>query len=139
MKHEFCDYEIATELSGFGFCRKTFGRYHVKIKEATDGFANDRVSFAFIKAPLWQQAIDFFLERFGIWIEVNTTLIHFYDKDEKLLPTKFQFILDDLKDVDEEYIYHSADDNLFYESYKEARRAGILKAIEVVKLKRIKL
>ena len=133
MKNQFVTYEIALKLKELGFDEKC-----LKLWEHTDFYTvlvnpeefKKVVSEKYCNAPLWQQVIDWFLNQYNIWIIVDTSLIKFYKNDE-LQPSKFQFVIEDLNNRDADYMFHSADEELFYFDYKHAREQAILKAIEL--------
>lgn len=89
-----------------------------------------------ILAPLWQQVIEWFYVEKKIWIDISTSIIRFHDESGHLLPVKFQFLIEDLIDRNSDYLYHSADENRFFETPYEAQEQAILKAIELCKTKK---
>ena len=138
MKEQFCTYEIALKLKELGFDECCLAVYFKDKFQLIKGFNINNVDLHVanemdaILAPLWSQVIDWFLINYNIWISVDTSLIKFY-KDDELQPPKFQFIIEDLNNRDADYMFHSADEDLFYFDYKEAREQAILKAIELCK------
>ena len=131
LKEQFVTKEIAIELEKLGFNKECFSYFELK-SEAFDQKELVAKSSLKIYLPLWQQVIDWFLIEHNIWINVDTSLIKFY-KDDELQPSKFQFIIEDLENRDSDYMFHSADKELFYFDYKYAREQAILKAIELIK------
>ena len=73
MKEQFVTYEIALKLKELGFDEECFGLYKNKIlfryyeTFTWNDFSNS------IKAPLWQQVIDWLREEHGIHIIINKT------------------------------------------------------------------
>ena len=138
MKEQFVSYEIALKLKELGFDECCLAVYFKDKFQLIKGFNINNVDLHVanemdaILAPLWSQVIDWFLINYNIWISVDTSLIKFY-KDDELQPPKFQFIIEDLNNRDADYMFHSADEDLFYFDYKEAREQAILKAIELCK------
>ena len=138
MKEQFVSYEIALKLKELGFDECCLAVYFKDKFQLIKGFNINNVDLHVanemdaILAPLWSQVIDWFLINYNIWIIVDTSLIKFY-KDDELQPPKFQFIIEDLNNRDADYMFHSADEDLFYFDYKEAREQAILKAIELCK------
>lgn len=160
MKEQFVTYEIALKLKELGFNEKCLASYYTDdernygkgdiydcrrklsssidfdpFKEEFDNFYINSNETYYVSAPLWQQAIDWFLSQYNIWIIVDTSLIKFYKNDE-LQPLKFQFVIEDLNNRDADYMFHSADEELFYFDYKYAREQAILKAIELCQNKK---
>ena len=150
MEEQFITYEIALKLKELGFDEKCMASYYTyDIKNFSKGKYDYRGKFEFdystedqyivnsnetyyVSAPLWQQVIDWFLSQYNIWISVDTSLIKFYKNDE-LQPSKFQFVIEDLNNRDADYMFHSADEELFYFDYYDAREQAILKTIELCK------
>ena len=95
-------------------------------------YKNSEILDELTSAPTWCQVIDFFVVKYGIFVIVDTSLIKFYKNDE-LQSIKFQFVIEDLINRDNDYLFHSADENLFYFDYKEAREQAILKCIKLLK------
>jgi hypothetical protein len=130
MEKEFVTYEIALKLKELGFDEECLAYF--EDKELTHGMLNSVGKKRYLIAPLWQQVIDWFLSQYNIWIIVDTSLIKFYKNDE-LQPSKFQFVIEDLNNRAADYMFHSADEELFYFDYKHTREQAILKAIELCK------
>ena len=143
MEKQFVSYEISKELKKLGFDEECLACYRggSLYQCGSGGYHEDwnyHKSYGegnqWISAPLLQQVIDWFVEKHNIWIVVDTSPIKFYE-DEELQPVKYQFIIEDIKDRDGDYLFHSADADLFYLDYKEARVQAILSAIEILKNK----
>ena len=136
MKEQFVSYEIALKLKELGFDECCLAVYFKDKFQLIKGFNINNVDLHVanemdaILAPLWSQVIDWFLINYNIWIIVDTSLIKFYKNDE-LQPSKFQFVIEDLNNRDADYMFHSADEELFYFDYYDAREQAILKVIEL--------
>ena len=140
MEEQFITYEIALKLKELGFDKEClysfeYGNSGLECKLNPQLKTNSTCDIGEIVAPLWQQVIDWFLSQYNIWISVDTSLIKFYKNDE-LQPSKFQFVIEDLNNRDADYMFHSADEELFYFDYYDAREQAILKAIELCKEKK---
>ncbi len=141
LEKEFVTYEIAKQLKDLGFDKKCLATYDYKqfiIMDYQSGedydinYAQDCDDIFDYLAPLYQQVIDWFVVKYGIWVIIDTTLIKFY-KNDILKPPKFQFVIEDLINRDNDYLFHSGDEELYYFDHKEAREAGILRVIEIIK------
>ena len=111
---QFCSYEIALKLRELGFDKECFKVYDIL------GFLQIeaemiQLKLEFVKAPLWQQCLDWLREKHRIEIELPKHqlgyLVHIY------------------KDLCLEY------QGDYYIKYYKAREAAILKAIELIKEK----
>ena len=92
MKNQFCSYEIAKQLKELGFDEECLASYHnTKIigyeKESwlvLNGDSDQFLESTFIcKAPLWQQVIDWFKEKYNIHIEITHHVTEQYDINYK--------------------------------------------------------
>jgi hypothetical protein len=122
MKEQFIDYTIALELKELGFDEPCLALLDSNNELYTDGksehfksqekvqyiFGNDIVEV--ILAPLWQQIIDWFREKYGLHIDIG------------------------LEDKEKGYYNYAINLNWRYEggTYYEARKLAILDAIRVV-------
>jgi len=137
MEKQFVNHEIALKFKELDFNEPCLGAYmgnklvilgdsplelSIKAREINN----------YIKAPLWQQAIQWFIDKHNIWIGVDTSLIRFYNDSHELLPRKFQFVIEDLNDNDSNYLYHSADEDMFFDNPIEANTQAILKMIKII-------
>ena len=132
MKEEFATYEIALKLKELGFNEECLGYYHVN-EGYTKGYAfcyseNTRTSDCSVLAPLWQQVIDWFREKYKLLIDSP--------KLDEWNAGKWSVKLESLdkKIILEEHvgqpywrIYRG------FDSYEKAREQAILKAIELCK------
>lgn len=128
MKEQFVTYEIASKLKELGFDDECFGYYcnktshHLYLecnyKEVTDKINNPYTDI--IKAPLWQQAIDFFREKHNIIIEV------WFDYT--------QININEFLWIYEIYVNNNQHDHdgSWYDNFNECREFAILKAIELL-------
>jgi hypothetical protein len=121
MNKEFIPYKQALELKELGFNESCFGYYNYngshffEHKPKTD----DK---NLTKAPLFQQVFRWFREKYNLFgcIDLHTsTPIHWYIR------------IDDI--IKNDYIYHSEDENLKYNTYEEAEIECLKKLIEIVK------
>jgi hypothetical protein len=120
MEKEFVPYEQALALKELGFNKPCFGYWKsknwlIQEKTRTDGYTHADQECS---APLYQQAFDFFREKYGIWQTVlqNTDIDWTYD----ILPING---IHDYKLID------------VFEEYNEAKQACLKKLIEIVKSK----
>ena len=122
MKEQFVTYEIALKLKELGFDEECCALYRHEHLFNTLGFEkinSDKQSV--IAAPLWQQAIDWFRERY------NLHLIPIYSYNDIL---HWSYHIEDI--VTGECYIPLIDDGLTLKSTKyEAREQAILKAIEL--------
>ena len=124
MKDQFVTYEIAKQLKELGFDEECFGYYHVN-EGYIKGYAfcyseNTRTSDCSILAPLWQQVIDWFREKYNI----NILIAPVYSLGE-LKGYVFNFGLITMSNLSEVF------KNGQFETFEEAREQAILKAIEL--------
>ena len=125
MEKEFIPYEQALALKELGFdgpCLKYWngiGEYF----DQKDWF-NWNQSEKFVSIPLYQQAFRWFREKYNLFgcIDLHTsTPIHWYIR------------IDDI--IKNDYVYHSEDENLKYNTYEEAELGCLKQLIEIVKNK----
>ena len=117
MKEQFVTYEIALKLKELGFDEECFGLYknEILLRDYETFQRNEFLNC--IKAPLWQQVIDFFRQKHNIWIQIE---MQYYDG----ITYTYTIIQNNGK-----VIKYKEE---FYEYY-EAREQAILKAIELCK------
>ena len=126
MKEQFCSYEISLKLKELGFNEDCFGWYtsYASARLANNnkpflGNYNPNTDYKFgCFAPLYQQIIDWFREKHGIWIFVDLT----YD---------FSSYSPRIYKKGKTFSFHDNE----YSSYYEAREQAILKCIELLKNK----
>ena len=125
MKEQFCSYEIALALKELGFNEGCFASFYKddKVKEIVSekwyDNNNHRLPDYKIAAPLWQQVIDFFREKYKM--EVAATPVYL---NEAIGVTKVDSYL---PFVDGDYLEDEC------ETFYEAREKAVLKAIELCK------
>ena len=107
-KNQFVPYELAVKLKELGFDEGCFGTYSGEVLEIGSDIPNDDY---FTRAPLWQQAFDWFREKYKInsWILPNGPGYTFLEDSRSGRP-----------------IPHS-----FHNTYEEARQACLEKLIEL--------
>lgn len=130
MKDQFVTYEIAKYLKDLGFDEPCLGIYNgmqeiycdSKIEHFTSQekvqyiFGNDKVNV--ILAPLWQQVIDWFREKYNIFIDIqHQNGFFWYVIDSYNFPEVIKYTSDDVVC------------NNFY----DIREQSILKSIEIIK------
>jgi hypothetical protein len=132
MTKEFIPYELALELKELGFDEPcfvywvfdgveiTFSTSHNKSGWSMNGFKNNQMAkkAGLCAAPLYQQAFQWFREKYELWQMVmqNTDIDWTYD----ILPING---IHDYKLID------------VFETYEEAQQACLKKLIEIVKKK----
>lgn len=140
----FVSYNIACELKKIGYNEDClaywFKAIHYAKKEelvlVNPDIAMDwnSVDESTGSAPTWEQITDWLRDEKGLEIEVSKSVVHFYDAYEKLLPPRYQYVIDAVGYTDD-YLYHSADADEWYEDYYDAREQAVLKALEILKTK----
>ena len=124
MKNQFTTYEISLKLKELGFDEKCFGKYSnvqdefVIITWDTNPFGDQ------IKAPLWQQVIDWFREEHEIIIIYSGMFISGVINPYYKVHTK-----------NINGITSQTETGGYTKSIEEAREKGILKAIELIENK----
>ena len=134
MNKEFIHYEQALELKELGFDEPCFGYYYTlngkdwKFAEKSEYYRlDDEINIGgkfSLLAPLYSQAFRFFREKHNLFgcIDLHTSIpIHWYIR------------IDDI--IENDYIYHSEDENLKYNTYEEAELECLKKLIEIAKNK----
>ena len=129
MKKQFVTYEIALKLKELGFNEKclayyeeTLGNYPLIITHYEEDL--------YLKAPLWQQAID--------WLFTEKKLSIDTDFTETESEYGFQYMISKLGDYDynDEDCRHSCkiiyDFKIYYKTKIECYEAAILKSIELI-------
>jgi len=131
MKKQFCSYEICLKLKELGFNEECFGYYRkeedlmIYLGTYNSNMNKPDMHGKYCAAPLWQQAIDWFREKYNLWIDSPTQ--DFWNKG--LISVKLESIDKSIileHHVDQPYwrVYRC------FKSYEEAREQSILKAIE---------
>jgi len=118
MKSEFVTYEIALKLKELGFNEECLGIY--LNKEFRFAHFSRQVSAEIGQsAPLWQQVIDWFREKYKISIAIDMNCME---------DSGFVFYLgnmDDRTTIFESYVH--------FNTYQKAREQAILKALTLIK------
>lgn len=121
IQNQFCSYEIALKLKELGFDEECLVTIHSKTKDIIPIYGvykeNPKHTDFWIKAPLWQQVIDWFRKKHDIYIYIkpvfdNLGKSEMYQWEMKIRNRVF------IKNGD-------------YKDFYEAREQAILKAIEL--------
>lgn len=142
MKKQFVTYEIALKLKELGFDEECMAYYKDKKMSGVNKWNREDFEFHSINikdvtnttseivlAPLWQQVIDWFREKYNI----HTNIISWSDAaiinlDGIVLDT---YQISVFKNSDKNPIKYI---EVYYDDYYKAREQAILKAIELVKI-----
>ena len=127
MNKEFIPYEQALELKELGFDEGYyFARYadsaNLIPREEEDGWAWHLTKSA--NAPLYQQVFRWFRENYDLFGCIDL---------QACSPSHWFIRIDKIEIND--YLYHSEDENVKYNTYEEAELACLKKLIETVKQK----
>ena len=127
MEKEFVTYEIASALKELGFdepCLAVFSDdeccdlIHVCENQTEGNFIIESFQYG-TKAPLWQQALIWFREKYKIHIVINISIIY-----------NWYFELYNLNDKRNAEIKTNQNE---FKTYEEAELACLIKLIEIVK------
>ena len=128
MKNQFASYEIASKLKELDFDEECIAWYYLPANATNK---NDYIlaldsetpenQIVYIKAPLWQQVIDWFREKHKIDIYPEPTY--------SLTEYSFKVITVQGKSKRQEYWGSMSK---VYKSYEKARENAVLKAIELI-------
>lgn len=123
MNKEFCSNEISLKLKELGFNEECFGYYLGNSLFITNDIVYNSTNIPVIKAPIYQQIVDFFREKHNIIIEV------WYDIT--------QIDVDGFTWLYEIYVNNTEfeHDGSYFDNFYECREQSILKAIELISLK----
>lgn len=130
MEKEFIPYELALKLKELGFDEECLAGY-IRLRGSNSwelAFYKDRIinfnrtSNLYVSAPLWQQAFDWFREKYSLHTEIRS-----YTAE------RFTFVIQELKNT-VNYIEYGGINNIF-KTYKEARQDCLEKLIELCKKK----
>lgn len=124
MKKEFVSHEIALALKKLGFDEECLACFSPSTELILGKDITDTYGHEYVMAPLWQQVIDWFREKYNIAIFIDMNCME--DKG-------YTFYIGDL--ISRETIFEN------YESintYPEAREQAILKALELCQQKTIR-
>ena len=117
MDKEFVPYNIALAMKELGFDEPCFGYYD----EGGNLYTEMQ---EYLPAPLYQQAFRWFREKYDLFgcIDLQAcTPSHWYIRIDKI----------EIND----YLYHSEDEHLRFNTYEEAELACLKKLIEIVQEK----
>ena len=144
MKNQFCSYEIAKQLKELGFDEKCIASYYTNIKENNtakydvrkklnasfdynafideddSGYIRNSDKEYYISAPLWQQVIDWFREKYNLWNMI-------YPRDG------WNYTIQEIDNIPSVFgdSYHKTE----MRTYEEAEIECLKKLIEIVKKK----
>jgi len=133
MKEQFVSYRIALALKKLEFDEECLGVFVCGDLLITSDSVYSSKDIPVIKAPLWQQTIDWFREKHSIY----TAILPYRNNEDNIELCWYYSIVEDSEEL---YgilcneIDLGATDELI-DSYEEAREAAILKAIEIIKNK----
>ena len=125
MEEQFVTYEIALKLKELGFNEKCFGYFGIQNEVKIEISYNSDLNLIrrdFISAPLWQQVIDWLIEKHGIIIGYMNVNIH----------TNLEFMWC-ISTVEEIELNLPNKSERCFKDYQKAREQAILKAIELCK------
>lgn len=122
IENEFIPYEQALALKKLGFDEQCFGYYGIEEElniEISCNLDHNLIRRNFIAAPLWQQALIWFREKYKIHIVINVTIID-----------NWYFELYNLNDKRNAEIKTNQNE---FKTYEETELACLNKLIEIVK------
>lgn len=126
MEKQFVPYEFALKLKEKGFCENTLGYY---IDGDFTYFMESEGGGEWVNAPLYQQVIDWFREKYDIHIHISRTYCYVGDK-----PRTFDgwcvYIDNGIEDSDLEC--NSKFIETFYPTYYEALTKAIEEALKLI-------
>jgi hypothetical protein len=132
-KKEFVSYELALALKELGFDEPCIAFYLEKVLTFhTHGidphfiFKKNSNLWYSSSAPTYSQAFRFFREKFNLFSCVELHLN---------FPIRYYFIIDEIGNDD--FVYHTEDETIFYDKYEDAEIACLKLLIELVKNKSI--
>jgi len=132
MEKQFVTYDIALTLKELGFDEPCMARFEIRTNELTEVMSpklqmfvrtesQEEFSWQICSAPLWQQVIDWFMEKYDIIINVDMNCME---------NEGFTFYVGNVKSretIIEDESYGNVN------SYYDARKEAILKTIELIK------
>ena len=137
MEKEFVPYEQALDLKKLGFNEPCFGTYNFKKDlyyfPITNGlFKNSDIKHEYYKhfldriaSPLYSQVFKWFRDKHNLFGCIDVSIVK---------PNHWFIRIDNINTSD--YIYHSEDENLLFDSYEKAELECLKKLIEIVKNKK---
>ena len=138
IQNQFCNYEIALKLKELGFNEEVIAAFNTEDKVLSvfafsvpnkgifeQGFEKGWC----IKAPLWQQIIDWFREKHKYSVS-----IHVDEDNSTPSDIKYWYCIDSFFEVPNNKIVREGIEEVDnFNSYQEAREQAILKAIKLIK------
>lgn len=138
LKEQFTTYEIALRLKELNFNEDCFGNYvsHlnsdnidlniIKSNHNSGKYVTIPEDF-YTDAPLWQQVIDWFRDKYDIHINITSWSDAAVDNFEGLILGRYEIsVFKNSNKNPIKYIEH------YYDDYKQAREQAVLRAIEMV-------
>ena len=137
MKEQFVSYEISLKLKELGFDEECLGDYYIIPSDKTPnpngeflGLKYEDVSSytRLVSAPLWQQVIDWFRNKYNLLIDsLKLDEWNIGKWSVKITSLDKSIVLEEYVSQPYWRIYR------FFRTYEEAREQSILKAIELIK------
>ena len=137
MKEQFVSYEIALKLKELGFDAGCLGDYYIIPSDKTPnpngeflGLKYEDVSSytKLVSAPLWQQVIDWFRNKYNLLIDSpKLDELNIGKWSVKITSLDKSTVLEEFVDQPYWRLYRC------FRTYEEAREQAILKAIELIK------
>lgn len=132
---QFVSYNIALALKELGFDEECFGWSFVDSKTLHIEYISNQAE-PYMVRPLWQQAIDWFREKYDINIEFTMYYYH-----GKWVGPTYKYIIDKISRTQDGHeseielsFFQEVYQNQNGESdYRKSRELAILKAIEIIK------
>jgi hypothetical protein len=127
---EFIPYQEALELNQLGFDKPCFGYWKlptwlIEEKTRTDGYTH---ADQLCSAPTYSQAFRFFRKKYDLFGCIDL---------QACTPSHWFIRIDKIEIND--YLYHSEDENVKYNTYEEAELACVRKLIEIVKKQKLSI
>jgi hypothetical protein len=132
MNKDFVPYEVALALKELGFDEPCFRWYDKNDQEyLNDGYCKNSEKWLnglHCSAPTFSQAFRFFREKYNLFGCI----------DLSAMSPSYWFVRIDRIDTND-YLYHSIDEDLRFETYEEAELECLIKLIKIVDFKLEKL
>lgn len=131
MKKHFATYEISLKLRVIGFDEPCFGYYDDKkkfefiIDSGNDPVLKNQLTGSSIVAPLWQQVIDWLREKHKMEINIDN-----YYRNTVGYKPEYQIFINGKQ---QSFEYSSSSSVELHSKYEDAREAGVLKAIQLIR------
>jgi hypothetical protein len=129
MEKEFVPYELALELKELGFDEPCFSYYkNDQLSDILEEVINSKMRNVnneiddYISASTFSQAFRWFREKYNLFGCIDLQVC---------TPTHWYIRIDNI--IENDYIYHSEDEGLKFNTYEEAELACLRKLIEIVK------